>query len=329
MTSEIELRKIVLLGNVDHGKSTLAGRLILDTDKTLNIHDIEKLKLEAKKNKKSTWWLAYLLDEDIEERAKGKTHSYIIKTIKYKDENIELIDVPGHKSLVTEMIQGSSYANIALLVVSIRKGELESGLQGQTLEHIVIARGMGIKNIIVAINKMDTIDWNMDELDKSLNIIKKKIDKLGFQSVKYIPISAYLGENISSIKNENINLQNISLLDTIITTKPSIKLIENINLQGKPLLKTQLMFYNIKDTNIITAGLDIKLHTSKEIYDAQIIKIFNGKFPFVAKSNYKGGFVKAIIKLTEQYFPEEIYPNIILRNGDKTIGIGKVLPTKT
>jgi translation elongation factor EF-1alpha len=222
------------------------------------------------------------------------------------------------------MVQGSSYANIALLVVSIRQGELQSGLLGQTIEHVVIARGMGIKNLIVAINKMDTVNWDMDQFAKSTEIIKKHIGRLGFPTVQYIPISAYTGENISSPLNTQIQFQDNSLLDVILSVKLSQKNPQKIDILGKPILKSKLMFYDIKTTGVVTSGADIKIHTSNEIYDAQIVKIFNGPFPFVAKSNYKGGFVNAILKLTDNNPPKSIFPNIILRNGENTIGIGKV-----
>ena len=153
--------KFVLLGNVDSGKSTLAGQILIST-KTIDENEINKVKRESEKNGKGSFWLAYLLDIDETERERGITLGYTNYPFTYLDKNYEIYDVPGHKDLVKEMVCGSSNCNLAIVILSARKGEYESSLKGQTLEHVLIARGMGITSLIVCVNKMDLVDWDMN-----------------------------------------------------------------------------------------------------------------------------------------------------------------------
>ena len=118
------MTNFVLLGNVDNGKSTLAGRIIIDTQ-NIDLNEIEKARRESEKNGKASFWLAYLLDIDESERARGITLGYTFFDIKYKERDFKIIDVPGHHNLVQEMISGSSHADIAVLVLSARTGEYE------------------------------------------------------------------------------------------------------------------------------------------------------------------------------------------------------------
>ena len=145
------MTNFVLLGNVDNGKSTLAGRIIIDTQNIDSV-EIDKARREAEKNGKSSFWLAYLLDIDENERARGITLGYTFYDITYNEQKYKIIDVPGHHNLVQEMIAGTSFADVAVLVLSARSGEYESALKGQALQHTLIARGIGIQHLIVAIN---------------------------------------------------------------------------------------------------------------------------------------------------------------------------------
>ena len=124
--------KFVLIGNVDHGKSTLGGCMLYKSN-AINERVIEKIKKQADELKMSRWWLAHLLDIDENEKVKGKTHSFNVVSFEYQDKKYEIIDVPGHRELVNEMIYGTARADIAILVISIRKGEYDDGLSGQTL----------------------------------------------------------------------------------------------------------------------------------------------------------------------------------------------------
>lgn len=150
--------RFVIIGHVDHGKSTCAGKILVDTN-SVTQSEISEAMREAEINNRKNW-LAYLLDIG-EERLRGKTHEHTMIDITYQDTTLTLVDVPGHRNYVPEMVAGCCNADVALLVCSAKKGEYESGLKGQTLEHLIIAKTMGIDNLLVAINKMDheTVEW--------------------------------------------------------------------------------------------------------------------------------------------------------------------------
>ena len=181
----------VLLGHVDHGKSTCAGRILMDTG-TVQKQEVEKAIRDAELNNMRSWWLAYLLDVNDDERTKGKTVEYTLVPIQYNDYPMQLIDVPGHRQYVSEMISGTGRADIGVLICSAKKGEVESGLRGQTYEHLILARGLGIKTLVVGINKMDheTVSWSDDIFQNIKTKITKLISRLKFQNVKFLPISA-------------------------------------------------------------------------------------------------------------------------------------------
>lgn len=298
----------VLIGHVDHGKTTCAGRILIDTG-TVSEQDAKNVMKEAEQNKMKSWWLAYLLDID-EERERGKTHEYEIIEIDYKDKKLNLIDVPGHKQFVNQMILGAMQANVAVLICSAKKGEIDSGIKGQTYEHLMLVKSIGVKHLIVAVNKMDhdTVNWDMgiyDNIQKKLGGILKK---LNFKTVRFVPISAYEGTNIVKSTDK-------SLMDLISESK-----IEKIN--DKPIfnsdkVEAKIMFMNIK--NIITSGFECVLHSGNNITDCIIDKIIH-KVPFVCNRDKTP--IKVSLKLDREI---DIYDRIILRDGDITIGIGIVV----
>jgi small GTP-binding protein len=299
----------VLLGNVDNGKSTLAGRIIIETQ-NIDPNEVEKAKRESEKNGKSTFWLAYLLDIDENERARGITLGYTFFDIKYKDKDFKLIDVPGHHNLVQEMISGASYADIAVLVLSARTGEYESALKGQALQHTLIARGIGIQHLIVVINKIDTID---DNINVRINEIEKdftsRIKKFKFKTLNFIPISAYNGIGIDK------------LLDTIISLKIEDKKDKIfISINDKSVIKTKMMFDTI--LNLISPGFKCIAHSKDSYFNIELINIINDKKSYVTKNDI-GKLIDVDIKILDPV--EQITSNLIIRLSDVTIGLARVL----
>lgn len=296
----------VLLGNVDNGKSTLAGRIIIETQ-NIDPNEIEKAKRESEKNGKATFWLAYLLDIDENERARGITLGYTFFDIKYKDKDYKIIDVPGHHNLVQEMISGASYADIAVLVLSARTGEYESALKGQALQHTLIARGIGIQHLIVAINKIDTID-NPDETIREIKQdFTNRIRKFKFKSIEFIPISAYNGKNI----------------DNLLEAISAIKIEEKKNLTFKTtensIIKTKMMFDSIP--NLISSGFKCIAHSNSIYFNVEFIKIIIDKKSYITNKDL-GKLIDVEIKILDQV--EEITSNLIIRQNDVTIGLARV-----
>uniref|UniRef100_A0A6C0ACJ2 Tr-type G domain-containing protein n=1 Tax=viral metagenome TaxID=1070528 RepID=A0A6C0ACJ2_9ZZZZ len=334
--------KFVLLGHVDHGKSTLAGRILYDSG-YIEEREVEKLKTEADMNKKSTWWLSYILDVDTDERLRGKTHSYVYIPFKHKNKTLELIDVPGHRLLVSEMIAGTSRADIGVVVISIRKGEYEQGLSGQTIEHIMVARGMGLLNIIVAINKMDTIDWDYDKYKELVTKLEKKLKMMRFDSITFIPISGYDGSNVSKPLEEGKNkLFNTScLLDTIydhetrlkkmILEKNSKKEINKFEISNKNTIPVKMTFF--KFDGVIAQGVNLIIHSDDNHYESVLIILKNGKYKFVTKDNMidkenkKLNKILGVLKLENP--PKLISKKLILRLENRTVGYANILDKET
>lgn len=297
----------VLLGNVDNGKSTLAGRIIIETQ-NIDPNEVEKAKRESDKNGKATFWLAYLLDIDDNERARGITLGYTFFDIKYKERNFKIIDVPGHHNLIQEMISGASHADIAVLVLSARTGEYESALKGQALQHTLIARGIGIQHLIVAINKIDTID-NPDE---RINDIKEdftnRIKKFKYKSIEFIPISAYNGKNIDN------------LLEAISAVKIEEKKENTFKITENSIIKTKMMFDSIP--TLISSGFKCIAHSKDLYFNVEFIKIIIDKKSYITNKDL-GKLIDVEIKILD--LVEEITSNLILRQNDITIGLARVI----
>ena len=155
----------VFIGHVDAGKSTICGNLIYSMG-IVDERTIEKFKKEAKEKGRDSWWLAYVMDSSDEEKAKGKTVEMGRAVIDTEHKMYTIFDAPGHKNYVPNMIMGATLADFGGLVISARRGEFEAGFDqdGQTREHIQLARSLGISKIVVVVNKMDesTVQWKQE-----------------------------------------------------------------------------------------------------------------------------------------------------------------------
>jgi len=315
------MSKFVLLGNVDSGKSTLAGRILIDT-KTVDSGEINKVQRDAEKNGKQSFWLAYLLDIDESERERGITLGYTNYPFSYNEKKYEIYDVPGHKDLVQEMVMGSSNCNLAIIVLSARKGEYESSLKGQTLEHVLIARGMGISSLIVCINKMDLIDWDIDIFNNIKNDFMERIKKFKFKHIEFCPISALSGENILIKKNYNPTESLLSIIETIKIEPSADKYFE---LNDKKIIRTKFIFDSID--GLITSGFMAIAHSKDKYYQICIKNIVNDRLNYVTEKNIfdlKGNSKLIDVEIEFIDKPEKIHCNLVVRTNEKTIGLAKI-----
>ena len=181
---------ITMLGEKDHGKSTLIGSLLIATG-TATEHRIN----EAKKySKNGRFEPGYILDSFEEERQQEMTIDTTRAELVYKGAMFEFIDVPGHLELIKNMMSGASHGETAILMVSMKK---EEGLQPQTKRHVYIANMLGIKSLIVAINKMDLVNYDKSAFDEIKASISEYLTAIGFSKpVAYVPVSAYDSENL-------------------------------------------------------------------------------------------------------------------------------------
>ncbi len=185
--------RVTLLGHKDHGKSTLIGRILHDTGSITDDRIAEAKSVCTSLGKDFEY--AFLLDSFVEEREGGFTLDTTCAQARHKDAIYNLIDVPGHKELVRNMLSGASMADAAVLIVSAREGE---GLQDETRLHIYLARLLGIKRIVVAINKMDAAGYGEAVFNRIRTGLAGIMAGFGFDSgsLSFIPISASRGDNV-------------------------------------------------------------------------------------------------------------------------------------
>ena len=193
---------LVFIGHVDAGKSTLSGNILYLTD-NVDKRTIEKYEREAKELNRESWFLAFIMDTNEEERSKGITVEVGRATFNTDIHRYSILDAPGHKNYVPNMIMGASQADVGILVISARKGEFESGFDkgGQTREHALLAKTLGVSYLVVVINKMDepTVQWKKERFDECVSKLKPFLKGCGFtikKEVKFMPISGLNGANV-------------------------------------------------------------------------------------------------------------------------------------
>lgn len=196
---------IVVIGHVDAGKSTLMGRLLCELGE-VSQKTLHKYEQESKKIGKQSFMYAWVLDETGEERVRGITMDVGRAQFETKTKRVIVLDAPGHADFIPNMITGAGQADVALLVVDATRGEFESGfdLGGQTREHALLVRSLGVNQLAVAVNKLDTNNWSQDRFNEITNKLKVFLKQAGFKEsdVTYVPCSGLTGENMIKPPNE-------------------------------------------------------------------------------------------------------------------------------
>ena len=196
---------LVTVGHVDHGKSTLVGRLLWDT-KNIPEEQMRKLKDLAKELKKETFEFAFVMDRLKEERQRGVTIDIMHQRFDTPKYYFTVIDAPGHRDFVKNMITGASQADAAILVVSAK-----DGIQEQTKEHTFLLKVLGVKQIIVALNKMDAINYEEAKFNAAKAEVEKLLKSVGYDTSKvpFLPISGYKGDNVAHKECSDTNKDNM------------------------------------------------------------------------------------------------------------------------
>jgi elongation factor 1-alpha len=191
---------LVIIGHVDHGKSTLVGRILLETGQFPQ-HMLDKYKEEAKAKGKESFALAWIFDNLKEERERGVTIDVAHKKFDTDKYYFTIIDAPGHRDFVKNMITGTSQADAAILVVAAPEG-----VMAQTKEHMFLARTLGVKQMIIALNKMDDTKPAYDKA--TYESVKEDVHKLaksvGYkdEQLQFVPVSAFVGDNAAKDKGK-------------------------------------------------------------------------------------------------------------------------------
>jgi len=198
---------IVIIGHVDAGKSTTTGHLIYKCG-GIDQRTIEKYEEEAKQMGKTSFKYAWVMDKLKSERERGITIDIALWKFETDTYVFTVIDAPGHRDFIKNMITGTSQADCAVLVVAAGQGEFEAGISdnGQTREHALLAFTLGVKKIIVCVNKMDSESVNFSE--SRFNEIKDEVTgfltKIGYKlPIPFVPISGWLGDNMLE-KSDNM-----------------------------------------------------------------------------------------------------------------------------
>ena len=191
---------IVFIGHVDHGKSTTVGRLLYDSG---NIEEqaMRKLKTKAQELGKAGFEFAFVMDNLKEEQERGVTIDLSHKKFVTNKYEYTIIDAPGHRDFIKNMITGASQADVAILVVACSDGVME-----QTKEHLFLAKTLGINQLTILVNKMDKVDYSEEKFTKVKEEVSKLLQSIGYKidEIPFIPSSAQLGDNIAK-KSEKMD----------------------------------------------------------------------------------------------------------------------------
>ena len=193
MAKEKPNMNTVFVGHVDAGKSTIVGRMMYDSG-MVSEQEMKKFKEEAEKHGKAGFEFAYVMDKIKEERERGVTIDLAYKKVVTKNYEVTIIDAPGHRDFVKNMITGASQADCAFLVIAA-----PASVQPQTTEHLWLLRTMGVKNVCIAVNKMDAVDYKEDKFNKVKEDVGKLLQGVGIDAATttFIACSGLQGDNVA------------------------------------------------------------------------------------------------------------------------------------
>lgn len=221
---------LAIVGHVDSGKSTLSGRLLFLLGR-ISQKEMHKYEKEAKLQGKGSFAYAWALDESAEERERGITMTVAVAYFDSKKYHVVVLDSPGHKDFVPNMISGATQSDAAILVIDASVGSFEVGMdsaKGQTREHAQLIRSFGIDQLIVAVNKMDSVQYSKDRFESIKLQLGTFLRTCSFKdsSVSWIPLSAIENQNLVAAPSD-VQLsswyQGPCLLDAIDSLQPPVR----------------------------------------------------------------------------------------------------------
>ena len=198
---------LVVVGHVDNGKSTIVGHLLVDMG-VIDQRTIDSFAKESEETGKGdTFKYAWVLDSIKDERERGITIDLAFQKFETSKYFYTLIDAPGHRDFIKNMITGASEADVAILVVSVKPGETEAATDpgGQAREHAFLSRTLGVSQIVVALNKMDDSGYSEARYNEVKEIVEKMLKLVGYNlsKISFIPVSGWKGDNLIK-KSENM-----------------------------------------------------------------------------------------------------------------------------
>jgi len=222
---------IVVIGHVDSGKSTTTGHLIYKCG-GIDKRTIEKFEKEAQEMGKGSFKYAWVLDKLKAERERGITIDIALWKFETEKRHYTIIDAPGHRDFIKNMITGTSQADVAVLIIASPNGEFEAGISkdGQTREHALLAYTLGVKQMIVGVNKMDdkTVGYGQARFDEIQKEVSNFIKKIGYNpaNVPFVPISGWNGDNMLE-KSPNMPWwKGPTLIEALDSMQPPVRPVE-------------------------------------------------------------------------------------------------------
>ncbi|MBW2979015.1 translation elongation factor EF-1 subunit alpha [Candidatus Woesearchaeota archaeon] len=234
---------LVFIGHVDHGKSTTVGRLLFEAG-DISEQELRKLKEKAEALGKSGFEFAFVMDHLKEEQERGVTIDLAHKKFETDKYYFTIIDAPGHRDFIKNMITGASQADAGVLVVS------SEGIKEQTKEHAFLARTLGVGQMIVAINKLDMVNYDQAKYEAIKKEVEALLTQVGYkpEQVQYIPEAAFPGDNVTK-KSEKMSWYNGPTL---------LQALDQLNEPEKPTdlpLRLPLQdVYSIKGIGVVPVG---------------------------------------------------------------------------
>jgi len=287
---------LVFIGHVDHGKSTTVGRLLLDTGH-IEPHVIEKYKKEAEQKGKATFEFAWVMDGLKEERERGLTIDVAHKRFNTPKFYFTIIDAPGHRDFVKNMITGTSQADAAVIVVSAIEGP-----QAQTKEHIFLARTLGVNQIVIDVNKMDAVGYQQAKYDETKKAVTELLKTVGYKAedIPFIATSGYKGDNVAKASTNMPWYKGQTLLQALDTLKEPSKPTE------KPLRIPVQDVYTITgvgtvpvgrvETGVLKPDMKIIFMPANKVGEVKSIEMHHETLPQAVPGDNVGFNVRGIAK---------------------------------
>ncbi len=285
-----ENMNIVIVGHVDHGKSTIIGRLLADTN-SLPQGKLEQVRESCRRNSKPFEY-AFLLDALKDEQKQGITIDSARCFFKTKKRNYIIIDAPGHIEFLKNMITGASRAEAALLVIDAKEG-----VQENSRRHGYMLSMLGIKQVSVIVNKMDLVEYNEKVFNDIVDTYKSFLKKIHLDAEVFIPVSGTLGDNIA-LKSKNLKWYKgptvLSILDQFKSSKPSDKKPFRMPVQGVYKFTnngdSRRIIAGTIDSGLISVGDEIVFYPSGKKSKVESIEEFNQDIKYSAQSGEATGF---------------------------------------
>ncbi|EED86267.1 hypothetical protein THAPSDRAFT_bd1861 [Thalassiosira pseudonana CCMP1335] len=279
---------LVVIGHVDCGKSTTTGHLIYKLG-GIDKRTIEKYEKEANELGKGSFKYAWVLDRLKAERERGITIDIALQTFETSKFKYTVIDAPGHRDFIKNMITGTSQADVALLVIDAAQGKFEAGIskEGQTREHALLAHTLGVRQVMVVVNKMDdkSVQYSEDRFNEIKDEVSRYLTHLGYKidKVKFIPISAWSGENLTERTKNMAWYNGPTLIEALDNVHPPKRPID------KPLRLPLQDVYKIGgvgtvpagrvETGVMKPGMHIEFAPTGIVADVKSIEMHHQQIP--------------------------------------------------